>query len=180
MRIRIRILNADPDPGGNLNGDPCGSWSETLLGTMFCPRNCVHIKYSNYLPGGVNWMASSWRLSEGGPTTSSDVEVGARSMKMSGTWKKIVWFVMSIMKIQNQKWTCRQCFGSGSAFKLLPGSGSAFILSGSGSASRYFFNADPDPSLDPAPGYHVPFLSRNLKKILQLIRMPSFWLIFFR
>ncbi len=29
--IRIRIRNADPDPGDKSNADPCGSGSETLL-----------------------------------------------------------------------------------------------------------------------------------------------------
>ena len=28
--IRIRILNADPDPGGTMNADPCGSGSTAL------------------------------------------------------------------------------------------------------------------------------------------------------
>jgi hypothetical protein len=31
--IRIRIWNADPDPGDKFNADPCGSGSETLLET---------------------------------------------------------------------------------------------------------------------------------------------------
>jgi hypothetical protein len=29
--IRIRIWNADPDPGDKFNADPCGSGSETLV-----------------------------------------------------------------------------------------------------------------------------------------------------
>jgi hypothetical protein len=29
--IRIRIRNADPDPGDKSNADPCGSGSETLI-----------------------------------------------------------------------------------------------------------------------------------------------------
>ena len=28
--MRIRILNADPDPGDKMNADPCGSGSEAL------------------------------------------------------------------------------------------------------------------------------------------------------
>jgi hypothetical protein len=30
IRIRIRNLNADPDPATQINADPCGSGSETL------------------------------------------------------------------------------------------------------------------------------------------------------
>jgi hypothetical protein len=33
--IRIRIPNADPDPGDLLNADPSGSGSETLGGSYF-------------------------------------------------------------------------------------------------------------------------------------------------
>ncbi len=32
IRIRIRIWNADSDPGDKFNADPCGSGSETLKG----------------------------------------------------------------------------------------------------------------------------------------------------
>jgi hypothetical protein len=31
IRIRIRNLNADPDPATQINADPCGSGSETLI-----------------------------------------------------------------------------------------------------------------------------------------------------
>jgi hypothetical protein len=31
IRIRIRNLYADPDPAAQINADPCGSGSETLL-----------------------------------------------------------------------------------------------------------------------------------------------------
>ena len=32
IRIRIRILNTDPDPGGKMNAaDPCGSGSTALM-----------------------------------------------------------------------------------------------------------------------------------------------------
>jgi hypothetical protein len=37
--IRIRIRNADPDPGDKFNADPCGSGSETLLKKM--RKRCV-------------------------------------------------------------------------------------------------------------------------------------------
>ena len=33
--IRIRILKADPDPGGKMNADPCGSGSTALLFLSF-------------------------------------------------------------------------------------------------------------------------------------------------
>ncbi len=32
--IRIRNLNADPDPATQINADPCGSGSETLSRTL--------------------------------------------------------------------------------------------------------------------------------------------------
>ncbi len=32
--IRIRNLNADPDPATQINADPCGSGSETLIGKI--------------------------------------------------------------------------------------------------------------------------------------------------
>jgi len=32
--IRIRIPNPDPDPGGDLNPDPTGSGSKTLVSTI--------------------------------------------------------------------------------------------------------------------------------------------------
>ncbi len=31
IRIRIPNLNADPDPAAQINADPCGSGSETLI-----------------------------------------------------------------------------------------------------------------------------------------------------
>jgi hypothetical protein len=34
--IRIRIRNADPDPGYKSNADPCGSGYETLLFWLSC------------------------------------------------------------------------------------------------------------------------------------------------
>ena len=48
MQIRIHILNADPDPGGKMNADPCGSGS-----TALALRS--HLKSLPYLPSSNCW-----------------------------------------------------------------------------------------------------------------------------
>ncbi len=49
IRIRIRNLYADPDPTAQINADPCGSGSETLL------VGYLVVLIQNHLDSTVGW-----------------------------------------------------------------------------------------------------------------------------
>jgi hypothetical protein len=49
IRIRIRIWNADPDPGEKFNADPDPKHCLTLFLFIICPQRHCHI-FSTVLP----------------------------------------------------------------------------------------------------------------------------------
>jgi hypothetical protein len=62
IRIRIRNLNADPDPATQINADPCGSGSETLPNSQ--QRTQIYLLFTcSFGDGAMNKFGNGflWR-----------------------------------------------------------------------------------------------------------------------
>jgi hypothetical protein len=70
--IRIRIRNADPDPGDKFNADPCGSGSETLLTYIYI--------------NGARELQAAQKIGPRSTRTSSSWWALGRSWLCSGTF----------------------------------------------------------------------------------------------